>query len=234
MFDYSKNNVCILNVSCGGWYPRGQHRLFESLDQFGFKGKKLFWKDRFPPGCPDHKKIPYAFKPYAFLEAKRRGYDIALWIDSALWAIKPIDYYLDKILKDGHVLLNNGWKTGQWCSDAALKTLRITREEAMDMPHLMANVMGLDFRNKRSIDFFEEWFRLSNDGITFPGSWTNKNNEVSKDPRVLGHRHDQTAASVISIRLGMNWTIDNTGVFYYDGRPMEQVPSNIILLARGM
>ena len=70
----------------------------------------------------------------------------------------------------------------------------------------MANVMGLDLSDERAVKFIQQYYEKANDGITFKGAWTNKNFEVSKDKRVLGHRHDQTAASVIAWKLGMrNW-----------------------------
>lgn len=229
------SKICVINVSVGKWYPRGQDRLSKSLDNIGYKGKKLFWKNSYPHFCPSHQKIPYAFKPYAFREAQKRGFDMALWIDSAVYAIKPIDCYFQRMEQEGHVLMKNGWSNGEWCTDAALNTLGLTREEALKMPHLMACVMGLNFKTERSLKFLDEWFKLANDGITFPGPWTNKNGEASSDKRVLGHRHDQTAASTISYRLGMKWMSDaECGVFYYDGRPYDRLPEGVILLTRGM
>ena len=114
--------------------------------------------------------------------------------------------FIDQIVKDGYLLLRNGWWSGEWCSDAALEPLGITREESMTIPHIMACVMGLDLRVERSVEFLEKYYEKANDGVSFIGAWDNKSGQVSKDPRVLGHRHDQTAASVIAWKLGMrNW-----------------------------
>jgi len=229
------SKICVLNVSIGSWYPRGQERLSKSLDKHGYKGKKLFWINSYPDGCPPHSKIPYAFKPYAFKEAQKKGFRIAIWMDSALYAVKSINPYIDRTFQDGHLLMGNGWTNGQWCTDAALKTLKLTREESLKMPHLMACVMGLDFTNERSLRFLDEWYNLSNDGITFVGPWNNNNGEASSDKRVLGHRHDQTAASTVSYRLGMEWVNHRkTGVLYYDGTPDDKVANDIILVSKGM
>ena len=63
----------IINVGNGFWYPKGQKRLFDSLRSVGFDGDLLGLSLSELNGCPPHSKVPYAFKPYSFLEAKRRG-----------------------------------------------------------------------------------------------------------------------------------------------------------------
>jgi hypothetical protein len=208
--------------------------MAKALDAVGCRCDRLFWTGSYPPGSPTHREIPYAFKPYAFKAARDRGYDVAFWLDASIWPIKSVDYYFDLIRQDGHVLLtnvHNAWTVGQWCSDAALKTLDICREDALQMLDLSTGVVGLDFRHPRSTQFFEQWLALADDGITFPGAWTNKNHEVSSDDRVLGHRHDQTAASVISKRLGMRWLVGpETGLIYYDGRPLSEIDEHVRLL----
>lgn len=226
---------CILNISSGSWYPRGQERQRNALDAVGFAGDKLYWTNSYPTGCPPHSQLPYAFKPYAFKEAQRKGYDCALWMDSAVWPIKSVDFYFEEIAKEGHILIENGWTTGHWCKDAALPNLGITREESFHIPHLMACVMGLNLKHERSIRFLDKWFALANDGVTFPGPWTNANGEASADKRVLGHRHDQTAAGVISYQMGMTWMSGvDAKLLYYDNRPMDKVSEEVILLTQGM
>lgn len=218
-------NQCVINVAVGSWYPNGQDRLSVSLDKVGFKGGRLFWKDSYPPGCPTHQQTPYAFKVYAFKEALHRGYTHVLWMDSSAWALGNLDSVFQVIDSDGYLLVKNrGWKTGQWCSDDALAPLGITREEAMEMPHLSALVMGLNFKNAVASAFYETWKKLADDGVTFAGR------SGSKYPGVLGHRHDQTAASVVSLRLGMKWTPMGQYFDYWCEKPGDSVA----ILARGM
>ena len=60
---------------------------------------------------------------------------------------------------------------------------------------------------------------LAVDNITFPGPHNNDNLLASKDRRVKGHRHDQTAMSVIAIRLGMvNWIYGGEGPWFIHDR----------------
>ncbi len=45
--------------------------------------------------------------------------------------------------------------------------------------------------------------------------WKNDEQQVSADPRVRGHRHDQTAASIIAWQLGMDRVTAHDTYFQY-------------------
>ena len=81
-------NRCVVNVSVGGWYPKGQERLRRSLVDMEFDGDRLFWENEYPPGSPTHEQQPYAFKIAALEFALVRGYDAAVWCDSSVWFIR--------------------------------------------------------------------------------------------------------------------------------------------------
>jgi hypothetical protein len=226
--------TCIVNVAIGAWHPRGQERLAASLDAVGFNGHRLFYRDTLPSGSPSHTDIPYAFKPHAVAEARRLGFEQVLWVDAAVWAIKDLSPVWAHIDQHGYLFFLNGFTTGQWCADAALGPLGITREESFSYPHMMACVMGFDFRNERTNRFLDEWIARANDGVTFVGAWRNDQQQVSSDTRVLGHRHDQTAASVIAHRMGMqNWlpSQDTFLLYYTDGATPKE---SVCLLSQGM
>ena len=203
---------CVINFACGSWYVKGQERLKENFLKFGYKGDFFLYSNEAQLGCPSHKDMPYAFKAYAFQKAIEAGYTRIIWCDSSMYLYN--EQSLDKIHrqldKDGYMLVLNGWTTGTWCSDAALPKLGITREEAFKIPHIMANSMGFDLSNENSREFLSQYFIHAKDG-SYRGAWKNIHHNVSKDDRVLGHRHDQTVGSVIAWRLGMhnllvNWT----------------------------
>ncbi len=205
--------TCVINFARGGhWYVKGQKRLKENFLKFGYAGDFLFYSKESQLGCPMHDKMPYAFKAYAIQKAIEAGYTRIIWCDSSMYlhndqSLGKIHRQLDK---DGYMLVLNGWNTGQWCSDAALPKLGITREESFGIPHIMANCMAFDITNETSREFLRQYLAHSKDG-SFRGAWKNEKHSASKDSRVMGHRHDQTAGSVIAWRLGMlnllkNWT----------------------------
>jgi hypothetical protein len=226
---------CIVNVSIGGWYPKGQQRLRTSVKKHSPGIDIVEWTDNYPAGCPPHITVPYAFKPYAFKAAKDQGYTSVLWLDSAAWAVRPLEPFFEAFEQEGHFFQLNGWRNGNWCSDAALKTLGYTRDEMMEISHIMACIIGLDFTKECAVEFFDEYLRLANDGVTFHGAWKNDQKQVSADDRVLGHRHDQTAASAVIHRLGI--PIAKLAALHYQGAyakdPSKKVPDHVYFLSRG-
>lgn len=222
--------ICVVNFAKGSWHPLGQKRIRESFIQNGYEGSFQFYTDEKELGCPTHQQIPYAFKAYALKKAFDKGYDIVLWVDASITLLQPFSKVLDHIVKHKYMLLLNGWTSGEWCSDAALSPLGITREESFTYPHIMACVMGFDAHDKTNIRFLNEYLARANDGITFKGAWKNDKQQVSKDPRVLGHRHDQTAASIIAWRLGMKHFAEY--LLSYDPQ-LKQHKETILFLNRG-
>jgi hypothetical protein len=219
---------CIISVATGP-YAKIQGRLIDSLARHDYAGDVLYWCDAYPDGSPTHQESPYSFKTFALMEAQRRGYDLALWLDASMWAKADVQPIFDHIAAHGHLFEQSGHRAGQWCHDAALETLGMTRDEMMDVLMFSAGFTGLDLRIERSREFLRRWHALSIDGVTFPGPWTNANGECSDDPRVRGHRHDMTAASVVAYRLGM--ALIPPTFMAYDG--YENTPETALVMCRG-
>ena len=211
----------------------------------GKKAQVIQWLDRLPPGTPEDVKLPhqaYCAKPFAMLDAFERGFNPIVWIDAAYYLLADPEPLFGSIADKGYYVQENGWSAGQWCSDAALKTLGITREQSILIPEISGSMIGLDIRAESVGTFLQEWARLAKDGITFHGPHTNDIGpaedkgvaygpvgRVSDDPRVYGHRWDQTAASVLAWRR--QWKPTPRPIFadYWRIDPDEQT----ILVNRG-
>ena len=153
-------------------------------------------------GAPSHAEAPYAFKPYAIDFVRMKGYDIIIWCDSCLRAVKPLDSFINDIVSKGVYLQRDGWRCGEWANDNALKYFNVTREQSMNIESVYAQCIGFDFRSKIAHSFLSMWLGAAQSGI-FKGAWKNDNKTESEDPRVRGHRHDQTCAELISYHLGI-------------------------------
>lgn len=200
---------CIVNVSIGARYQRMAPRLLQSLAKVEDPCDVLQWVNCFPPGAPTNVPMPiggYTAKPFAMLEAARLGYVHVLWLDSACYAIRHTLPVFDEIGSAGYYVQQNDWIMGEWCSDAALETLNLSREQSMEITECSSMALGLDFRRPESVIFVNRWAALARDGVTFHGAHSNdigpgpkyrSEARVSNDPRVRGHRHDQTAASYL-------------------------------------
>lgn len=225
--------TAVINIATGR-HQRGQARLVESLGKVGYTGDILAFNNEAEVGAPKHKDCNYGFKPFAFDYCRKLGYDLVIWVDAAVWAIKPIDHLFEQIEKEEYLLFRNGWTSGDWSSDACLDVMAIDREESFKYPHLMACVMGFNLKNERCNQFLDEWLRLAKERTAFNGAWSNENKQVSQDDRVLGHRHDQTVASYLTWNMGMtNWLIPHeTHLLYYQNG--IEVPEHLTLLTQGM
>jgi hypothetical protein len=168
--------------------------------------------------------MPFAFKPYCFMEVRKRGFESVLWLDSSCIVLGPLDPVFEQIEADGYVVFRNGsYWVGEWASDVALSELEITRDEAMALPEVNAAAIGLSMRDPVAVRFLERWFAVARDGVAFRGvreeladkddyqalKW-NRDGRASRDPRVRGHRNDQTVAGVLAHELGLR--LSETGL----------------------
>ena len=181
------------------------HRFNEAFSKFSDRTRVIVYPE-LPRGCPPHLEKHYAFKAYALEEVSRNGYDELLWADSSVYPLRSIEPLWELIKQQGYWFQQNGQYTcGEWTADSALEPLGITRAEAFTIPQIAATCFGLDLMNSKAREFLREYYRLAQ-GTAFCGPWINDRQQASTNMRVRGHRHDQTAASVIVHRLGLNIT----------------------------
>ena len=193
----------IINVAVGHWYPRGQDRLKRSLEAVGFNGQFYGWRDEYPTGSPTHQQCPDAFKSYAFQHAIAQGCTSLLWLDASAWCERDPSPIFDIIEADGSYFVSDGWSVGQWCKDSALATLGIGREESFTIPAAYCCIMGVNVATAAGRDWMTDFCRICQDGVTLPGPHPKaKPGEISNDPRVIGHAHEQTVASALLHKYG--------------------------------
>lgn len=189
-------------------FSRGLERIKTDLKSLGFDGDVIVWDQCYPKGCPEQKEAHGAFKPFCFNEAYAQGYDIILWMDASIKILSSINLLFNLIEKDGYLIFREDHSIGEYCKDEALATLGLTREESFNLPCCWSCVLGLDLRKATSQAFLHEWTQKALDGISFPGpKWSGIlgwPKIASDDERVKGHRHDQTVASAIALKLNMN------------------------------
>lgn len=193
---------CIVNVALGSGYVKRQKQLEKTAYRHGCAEDLVLFSDVYPPGSPPHGDVPYAFKAYALEEVMRRGYELLLWCDASMQFVRSPDDVFEAIEKQGHYSILAGFNVGQWCTDSALENLEITRDEAFEIPLLVGGFFGVDLRSDVGIAFMD-WFGKHARNGSFVGAWTNERKQVSQDPRVLGHRHDQTILSVFVWKYGL-------------------------------
>lgn len=221
---------CIVNFS-DYKFKAGQDRLRESLIQQGYQGDVLLFNDFNQVGSKVHLEVPYQFKVYAIEKAKQMGYDIVLYCDASLYAIKNVMPVIHHIIEKGYLMEFCGFSVGQFSTDLCLNEFNLTRDEAMLIQLHSAGFTGLNFQNDIANKFFDKWLQSAKDEITFCGDWNNNHKQCSNDDRCLGHRHDQTTASIIAYNLEMERMNPYYMQYAYDG---VDVKSNTIFNCRGI
>jgi hypothetical protein len=86
-----------------------------------------------------------------------------------------------------------------------------------------------NMQNKPARECFEKMIFYAKEGNTFKGSWFNKNSEVSSDPRVSGHRHDQSVLSILRYK----YHIEKLTHFYSYNDGTRPISKNIYFFANG-
>jgi len=223
-----------------GHYIKAMARLELSLKQVGFDGSFKGINDYGHIGSPHHKgspeAIPYAFKALSIKKAIEEGADLLLWCDSVVYATKDISPIFDHIEKHGYLFFDNlGYSIGDYTSDACLDKYGMSRQEAFNTKMIMACVMGFDLRNNEALNFLRQYIDAVFDGVSYPGSWTNENLQVSNDMRVKGHRHDQSLASILIKVLGLDITNAQSTYFAYaDHKGKVPIADSVCLWSEGI
>lgn len=219
---------CIINAGIGGWYPKGSERLERSLIYHGFTGDILIWKNEWPNDNFD-KSCVYNIKAAAFEEAIKRGYTHILWMDCSTWIVNDIMPIFDKINEKGWYITSSGYNCAQVCNDNSLEYFEITRDIAEHIKDTSTCCFGINVSNPIGQLFAEKFIQAAKDGV-FSGSREHDNQSLDK--RFLFHRQDQSVASLICGKLGMDLVPINVEICYYaDMRPL---PEHAIVTLRGM
>jgi hypothetical protein len=147
-------------------------------------------------GMPQHKDVPYGFKPWLFKAAADQGFENVLWCDSTIFVVQDLQPIFDIIERKGVFAGDNpGCPQRTWCSDDALDMMGCPRDA--DFNQIMACSLGISFKNPVGRKVFDEWWKLCNDGVTFAGRGR------STRPDFRDHRHDQAA---------MSWLLEKHGI----------------------
>ena len=244
-------------------YQKGMRRLAHHGDVM--RAHRVVTFPELPAGWPSHQDKPYAFKAYALKAAVDAGAELVLWADAAILPIRSMEPLWEKIEREGAWIHNGGWLNHQWTADEAYPDLfNVEYAEDADngldpefqnrrmnrtIPHVVATTFGLNVKHPVGAQILAEYYRLASETRAFCGPWWNSNGEREDyrqhrgaapcgPPSTLGHRHDQTALSVIAWRLGVKLTEGAELFDYSKRRPdgylyLQDQDQRTILLADG-
>lgn len=191
--------IAFINAGIGKWYSTGSERLHGSLVQHGFQGDIITWVDQWPN--PKYPRNPiYNVKAAAFDEAISRGYQIIIWGDSSITALKNPNHFVNVVAENGYWIGQSGYRASQTSTDHQLEYFGVTRDWADSVNDCATGLFGVNMDNPKAAEFITTWVKAGREG-GFNGS--RKHDKQSNDRRFLFGRQDQAAASIILGKLGM-------------------------------
>lgn len=236
--------VVICTVAIGGWYPRGVARMIQEFERVSPGFEIQAHVNCLPFGAPakviedGYDYTAYCAKPFAMLEARMAGADMAILLDAAFFPIRHIGPLVDYIAGHGYYFCKNGMSVGAWSSDRCLERMGVTREDARTMEEISTYCVGLNFAHTHTLELLRRWCGFASDRLTIPGAHTNglvngvgrNPGFVSADPSVQGHRHDQTVLSILAHKMGMRELSERPKFTAYLGSETDQT----VLVNQGM
>lgn len=212
---------CVVNVAAHDQYWKYQFRLKGSLDVYAPGTDRIFWKGEYPPGSPHHSEptkehptpIPYGFKLYAIAEARRRGYEQILWLDSGVHLVRPLEPVWEYIEREGYFLVESEQILEYWCKEDVMQAYGATKEERETLRIISGATIGLDFTKAVAHDFFGGLWQAMEKGH-YRGA-------VSNHSKLQDHRGDEAVGVILASRLGMKRT--KVGYFHMaDQKPISE------------
>lgn len=204
------SKTVFISAGIGLWYSTGAERFKGSLIQFGAPADCKIWVNDWPPAKIAREPI-YNIKAVAFEWALNQGYETIIWADASVWAITPVNRFLDDLARKGYWLGQSGHRASQTCSDACLQYFGIDRDQADKIHDCATGLFGVNVNHAAPRRFIERFIKAGHDGA-FAGS--RKHGGQSKDPRFLFHRQDQSAATIIASQEGLALDLWQTAVAF--------------------
>jgi hypothetical protein len=207
----------IVSVAVGKVYERCLPRLERTLKEHGYRGDFISFKGVYPPDSPTHQEMNYAFKVYAVRHCIKAGYETILWMDSAMYATKPVEPIFELTEMIGYYLFHGIDILGKWTADKALEEYGYTRDQMMYEYLLGGCLYGICTHSETAMKFLDRWDELARGGW-FMGTHYNvqptvmrsiearpmtEREMVSTDPRCEGHRSDEAMLGLESVRRAM-------------------------------
>ena len=208
------NDCCIVMCGIGQHYQEPLHSTRLHCEVNVPEAWRLTYR-QLPHGCPSHQEQMYAFKLHVIQRSIQAGFRYVLWMDTAFQPIASIEPLWEAIERDGWYCPKQGdAMVGQFSTDALLEKFMVTRDQAMLIPLVFSGLVGFDVNRALARRIWHDWMETQALGLWNGAHYNNIGQpvvevgqktcgHVSHDPRVLGHRHDEAALSLVLHSYGL-------------------------------
>jgi hypothetical protein len=145
----------------------------QSLENTGYNGYFYLFNGGFPNPTGKEMKyigVPYCFKIFMMLEAKKKGFERIIWLDSACMAINNPNSLFEILEKDNvlfhYYSYNNNYDAMVFNETIDLLN-NITNSDIHNAVYLMTIVFGLNLESESIKKVIEEYYQMVELGLPF-------------------------------------------------------------------
>jgi hypothetical protein len=160
------------NIDSKSRYIASQ-QIINSLEEVGYNGHFYLFNGGFPNPTGKEMKyvgVPYCFKIFMMLEAKKVGFEKVVWIDSGCYAINNLQRLFDILEYQETLFLslngNNNYDAMVFQSTINLLNL-ITDTNLHDASYVLTIVFGLNMKSEMIGRVIEEYYEMVEFGLPF-------------------------------------------------------------------
>ncbi len=162
---------CIVSfASYDGIYPSLLDAMPKALKKTGFNGHFLLLKGGFPNPTGNeiqYSAVPYSFKIFALLEAKKLGFHKVLWLDTALVPLKDPKPLFDWIEKTGCFFHPRKNAKRYLLPQTQALLLKKTGVDMYETPCIRARIIGLDLSTQKVQSLIRDYYHMVELGTPF-------------------------------------------------------------------
>jgi hypothetical protein len=162
----------VLNNRCDA-----SQTILQSLQEVDFHGHFLLLNGGYPNPTGKEMKyvgVPYSFKIFMMLEAKKRGFEKVIWIDAACYAINNLQPLFDKLESSDAIFTPYppNYFASDTCNNIVFpKTIELlnslVNRDIRNDATINSIVFGLNFSSPIVNEFVEEYYSMVKLGLPF-------------------------------------------------------------------
>jgi hypothetical protein len=167
-----KENCIVTYISFNELYSERLNVLIDQLTVVGFTGHLIYRMGGWPNTEENSLElfdVPYAFKLFSLLEAKRLGYKNCLWLDPCFFPIKPLDPIFKHIAEHGVFFRTMPHlKNRNYVNEFSTLALgNLTLSEFAELNPINTNAIGLDVTSPRGNEILSKWLEMAKNKLGF-------------------------------------------------------------------
>jgi hypothetical protein len=151
--------------------------ILQSLEEVGFNGHFMLLAGGFPNPTGTEMKyagVPYSFKIFMMLEAKKRGFEKVLWIDSVCSPLNNPEPLFELLERDDAIFraFSPNYFAPDTCKNIVFpRTIellsQIVQRDIRNDTNVNSIVFGMNLMSSKMIQFIEEYYEMVKLGLPF-------------------------------------------------------------------